>query len=109
MARSAMTTAPRRVTAEARSRVFASSRDLRYRATSPLSLTWGATRGARCAPRSAGTGAVSSSFQGTTPLEGACRAPAHHDDYHHDYHPTENYRPRRLGVLIPQPDRKSVV
>src|SRR2546428_2430629 len=63
------------------------------------SLTWGATRGARCAPRSAGTGAVSSSFEGTTPLEGACRAPAHDDDYH----PTENYRPRRLGVLIPQP------
>src|SRR3989449_3049647 len=45
------------------------------------SLTWGATRGARCAPRSAGTGAVSSSFQGTTPLEVACRAPAHGGDY----------------------------
>ena len=33
------------------------------------------------------------------PLEGACRAPVHGDDYH----PTEKYRPRRLGVLIPQP------
>src|SRR3989449_4526477 len=36
MARSAMTTAPRRVTAETPSRVFPSSRDLRYGATSPL-------------------------------------------------------------------------
>src|SRR5436309_11174089 len=36
MTRSAMTTAPRRVTAETPSRVFPSSRDLRYGATSPL-------------------------------------------------------------------------
>src|SRR6266566_6780628 len=36
MTRSARTTAPRRVTAETPSRVFPSSRDLRYGATSPL-------------------------------------------------------------------------
>src|SRR3989442_837689 len=103
MARSAMTTAPRRVTAEARSRVFPSSRDLRYGATSPLH--------SRGVPREA------LDARHDLPERGPCqvafkgrrrsRAPAGRRRTTTTTTTTttllENYRPRRLGVLIPQP------